>query len=137
MHLTAKSQSVSTEEATRLIRISRRKSSDASSQKDRNLRILIGHVNLIETLRHEFSDVHHYEESPTRKPTSSPPASGLGRHITWSDSVRPRKSAAAAAEEEEEEEGAVDFEDDGAEDLPALALVRTRSRSADPPRPPV
>jgi hypothetical protein len=118
---------LSTEEANRIILIARRKSSDGSSQKDRNLRVFLGHAHIAETLKHEFADL----DQPTHdsKTYSKPYSSSSSQHIQWADSY-PRQSVPA-------EDEAMAFEDDGEEDFCSLALVRTPSRSAQPLQGPV
>lgn len=108
---------LSSEEATRLIRIARRKSSDGAS-KDRNLRVFLAHSHVAETLRHEFLDQPFRTEQ---------------QHITWAEPIY-SSSRQSAAEVEDE---AVSFEDDGEEDFASLTLMRTPSRSAQAPRSPV
>jgi len=114
------------EEATRIIRIARRKSSTGASQRDRNLRVFLGHTHLAETLKLEYLDGDESFHHDSIKPSSlSPP-----QHIEWADPFPPSSAAST-------EDGAMEFEDDGEEDFCSLALVRTPSRSAQPPRAPV
>src|SRR2546423_10416335 len=91
------------EEATRIIQIARRKSSDGASHKARNLRVFLGHVHVAETLKHEFVDV---DESSHHVTASSP--SRL-QQIQWADSL-PRPSVST-------EDERLAFEDDGEEDF--------------------
>jgi len=118
---------LSSEEATRIIRIARRKSSDgcASSNKDRNLRVFLGHAHIAETLKHEFIDYfHHHSSSEAQAPRQRPlPVKD------WAESFAEQRVTT--------EDEAVAFEDDGEEDFESLSLVRTPSRSAQPPRSPV
>ena len=114
---------LSTEEANRIIRIARRKSSDGASQKDRNLRVFLGHSHIAETLKHEFIDVDQSSHDVKPHSPSRP------QTIHWAD-LLPAKTGAA-------EDEALAFEDDGEEDFDSLALVRTPSRSAQPPTAPV
>jgi hypothetical protein len=114
---------LSTEEANRIILIARRKSSDGAFQKDRNLRVFLGHAHIAETLKHEFVDAD--QSTHDIKPHSPSRA----QTIQWADSF-PQHSVSA-------EDEALAFEDDGEEDFCSLALVRTPSRSAQPPRAPV
>jgi hypothetical protein len=111
---------LSTEEANRIILIARRKSSDGASQKDRNLRVFLGHAHIAETLKHEFLDLDQSSHDVKHYSSSS------SQHIQWADSL-PQQSVPTHDE-------ALAFEDDGEEDFCSLALVRTPSRSAQQPR---
>ena len=121
--LDGRQRRLSTEEANRIIRIARRKSSDGASQKDRNLRVFLGHSHIAETLKHEFVDV----DQPPRD--VKPHSPSRTQTIHWAD-LHPAKTGAT-------EDEALAFEDDGEEDFDSLALVRTPSRSAQPPTAPV
>ena len=123
-NLSDRQRRLSAEEANRIILIARRKSSDGASQKDRNLRVFLGHAHVAETLKHEFLHLDHSTHD------SKPYSSSSSQHIQWADSYPPRQSVPAGDE-------AMSFEDDGEEDFCALALVRTPSRSAQPPGRPV
>lgn len=118
-NLSDRQRRLSTEEANRIILIARRKSSHGASQKDRNLRVFLGHVHIAETLKHEFVDLDQSTHD------SKPYSSSSSQHIQWADSY-PRQSVPADDE-------AMAFEDDGEEDFCSLALVRTPSRSTQPP----
>jgi hypothetical protein len=121
--LDSRQRRLSVEEANRIIRIARRKSSDGASQKDRNLRVFLGHSHIAETLKHEFIDVD--QSSHDIKPHSP----SRPQTIHWAD-LLPTKTRAP-------EDEALAFEDDGEEDFGSLALVRTPSRSAQSPTTPV
>jgi len=125
-----RSRRLSSEEATRIIRIARRKSSDgcASSNKDRNLRVFLGHAHIAETLKHEFIDYFHYHSSSSSSPAQAP-CQRPQPVRQWADSFAEQRVTT--------EDEAVAFEDDGEEDFESLSLVRTPSRSAQPPRSPV
>lgn len=114
---------LSTEEVNRIIRIARRKSSDGASQKNRNLRIFLGHAHLAETLKHEFVDVGQSSHDNT------PYSPSRSQHVQWADSF-PQQPVST-------DEETLAFEDDGEEDFCSLTLVRTPSRSAQPLRPTV
>jgi hypothetical protein len=121
--LDGRQRRLSTEEANRIIRIARRKSLDGASQKDRNLRVFLGHSHIAETLKHEFGDVDQSSHDVKPHSPSRP------QTIHWAD-LLPAKTGAT-------EDEALAFEDDGEEDFGSLALVRTPSRSAQSPTAPV
>ena len=121
--LDGRQRRLSTEEANRIIRIARRKSLDGASQKDRNLRVFLGHSHIAETLKHEFRDVDQSSHDVKPHSPSRP------QTIHWAD-LLPAKIGAA-------EDEALAFEGDGEEDFDSLALVRTPSRSAQAPTAPV
>jgi hypothetical protein len=111
---------LSTEETNRMILISRRKSSDEASLRDRNLRVYLGHAHIAETLKHEFIDIDQPQHDIRPDPTSRP------QRIQWADSFAQRSHSIKDA--------ALAIDDDGEEDFDSLALVRTPSRAAQPPR---
>ena len=88
--------------------------------------MFLGHTHVCETLRYEFIDL----EPPTAAVAAihiqdAKPAMTV-QHIEWADSF--------ADKSVEEEDDALHLEDDGEEDLESLSLVRTSSRSSEPPR---
>ena len=111
---------LSTEETNRMILISRRKSSDEASLKDRNLRVYLGHAHIAETLKHEFIDVDQPQHEIRPDQISRP------QRIQWADSFAQRSHST--------ENATLAVNDDGEEDFDSLALVRTPSRAAQPPQ---
>src|SRR3954453_3280414 len=87
LSLDGRQRRLSTEEANRIIRIARRKSIDGALQKDRNLRVFLGHSHIAETLKHEFIDV----DQPTHD--LKPYSPSRPQTIHWADSL-PDKAGA-------------------------------------------
>src|ERR1700733_6949946 len=99
--LDGRQRRLSTEKANRIILIARRKSSDGALQKDRNLRVFLGHSHIAETLKHEFRDVDQSSHDVKPHSPSRP------QTIHWAD-LLPTKT-------EGTEDEALTFEDDGEE----------------------
>ena len=112
------SHRLSTEEAHRIVRIARRKSNEDTSKKDRDLRSLLGHAHIAETLKHQFLEPPT-PVSRTRTAAVASHSEPKPQHIRWALPF----AAEAAAE----------FDDDGEEDFGVLELVRTPSRSQERP----
>jgi hypothetical protein len=111
---------LSSEETNRMILISRRKSSDEASLRDRNLRVYLGHAHIAETLKHEFINVDQPQYETRPDPILRP------QRIRWADSLSQRSDSTKDA--------TLAIEDDGEEDFDSLTLVRTPSRAAQSPR---
>ena len=104
-----------------MILISRRKSSDEASLRDRNLRVYLGHAHIAETLKHESINVDQPQHEIRSNPILRP------QRIQWADSSFSQRSDST-------KDATLAIEDDGEEDFDSLTLVRTPSRAAQPPR---
>lgn len=110
-----------------LAHTARGKLSSEASRSDHDLRLLVGHANLLDTLMIELADAEQEQEawfnSSVTKAAAPAPAPQSQRHIQWADTI---------VEEEDEEESSdsdSDFDDD--EDMLDFApLVRVPSYSA-------
>lgn len=137
-----------------LAHTARGKLSKEASRSDHNLRLLVGHANLLDSLMLDLSNAEQEQEqwfnqtvSNATKSTEEP------KHIQWADTVmeEPEEEWEQSSDEESEEEDSIistastkyfsspatvttreitedDFEDDDEEDYEDLALTRTSSR---------
>ncbi|KAF3770129.1 hypothetical protein M406DRAFT_354271, partial [Cryphonectria parasitica EP155] len=107
-----KKQKMSITQTYYLAHKARAKLSHEAAMPDHNLRLLVGHANLLDSLMLELADAEREQESwfnnsvrsasQTEKQTSSP-LSNESRHIQWADSI---------PEEEEEDEDDYDSSSD-------------------------
>jgi len=105
---------LSIEQTYQLADSARRKTSSELSRRD--LRVMIAHSSVLEML---LQDIALSEEEAKTSPPTSPRQSASRPHISWAD-ASPQKIDVKKDVEE--------FEDDGAEDLESLSLVRTVTR---------
>lgn len=127
----------------------RAKLSREAAQPDHDLRLLVGHANLLDTLMLELADAEREQERWFNQ-TIRTPTTKKANHIQWADRIE------ESSEEEEfddessdsdsdasdddypmiegkDEEGEEIMEDDLEEDYAQLELVRTPSHSNSPP----
>jgi len=133
---------------------------------DHNLRLLVGHANLLDSLMLELQDAEREQEAWFNSTVQKAQKSEEPKHIQWLDTIvqedeedsddaaseasdsdsdfdeedfemlplkrlRSPPVTVTSQEIEEDEEADDMYEDD--EDLPELALMRTRSHSSPPP----
>ena len=150
-----KKQKMSLSQTYVLAHTARGKLSKEAARPDHDLRLLVGHANLLDSLMLELADAEREQErwfNQTVK-RASKTASTEPRHVQWADTIAeteweaedsdsdidededevdmaaaipPRTSRMTAAAEEEEEEDEYEDED---EDIEDLALTRTHSHS--------
>ena len=112
----------------------RAKLSREAAQPDHDLRFLVGHANLLDTLMLELAEVERAQEQWFNQSvrgastTTSTAQKQQDRHVQWSENL-----AQVPEEEYDSEEETSDEEDDLEEDYEQLSLVRTPSRSNSPP----
>ncbi|KAI0431479.1 hypothetical protein F5Y09DRAFT_304650 [Xylaria sp. FL1042] len=114
----------------------RAKLSSEAARPDHNLRLLVGHANLLDSLMIDLADAEREQESWFNQSVRSATPQAEERHIQWADSV---------AEEEEEEDWEADSSDsdddsdmDDDEDIEmfdAAPLSRIPSHLVTPPSP--
>lgn len=124
----------------------RAKLSREAAQADHDLRLLVGHANLLDTLMLELADAEREQERWFNQ-TIRTPAAKKSQHIQWADRIEE-----SSEEEEEFDDDSSDsdvseddytmaeqnedeeiMEDDLEEDYAQLELVRTPSHSNSPP----
>ncbi|KAK0389333.1 hypothetical protein NLU13_2908 [Sarocladium strictum] len=123
----------------------RAKLSREAAQPDHDLRLLVGHANLLDVLMIELADAEREQERWFNQ-TIRTPAAKKSQHIQWADRIE------ESSEEEEFDDDSSDsdvseddytmaednasegiMEDDLEEDYAQLELVRTPSHSNSPP----
>lgn len=122
----------------------RAKLSREAAQPDHDLRLLVGHANLLDTLMLELADAEREQERWFNQ-TIRAPAAKKTQHIQWADRIEESSeeeefdddSDSDVSEDDftmaEEQEGEEIMEDDLEEDYAQLELVRTPSHSNSPP----
>ncbi|KAF1947759.1 hypothetical protein EJ02DRAFT_429532 [Clathrospora elynae] len=130
---------------------------------DHDLRLLVGHANLLDSLMIELQDAERQQEAWFNQTMAKASKAEESRHIQWADSIAeepeeeeddsdseseneddfdmvpmPRRIAQAPVqistmEIEEDEEDEEDFYYDDMEDVSGLALTRVPSQSHSPP----
>jgi hypothetical protein len=123
----------------------RAKLSREAAQPDHDLRLLVGHANLLDTLMLELADAEREQERWFNQ-TIRAPAAKKSQHIQWADRIEESSeeeefdddsSDSDVSEDDytmaEDHEGEEIMEDDLEEDYAQLELVRTPSHSNSPP----
>lgn len=122
-----------------LVRSARSKLSSEAARPDHNLRFLVGHANLLDTLMLDLAHAERAQEAwYAARPAPSAPSAGP-RRVQWADAVTTSAEDWEQEEEDEDSESDSDysdleeFDDDGEEDLERLQLHTTRSHPSPPP----
>jgi hypothetical protein len=125
----------------------RAKLSREAAQPDHDLRLLVGHANLLDTLMVELADAGREQERWFNQ-TIRAPTTKKSQHIQWADRIEESSeeeefdddssdSGSDVSEGDyamaEDREGEEIMEDDLEEDYAQLELVRTPSHSSSPP----
>lgn len=123
----------------------RAKLSREAAQPDHDLRLLVGHANLLDTLMLELADAEREQERWFNQ-TIRAPTTKKAEHIQWADRIEEAdedeefddSSSDSSSDASEDEdfpmaEGEEIMEDDLEEDYAQLELVRTPSHSNSPP----
>lgn len=126
-----------------------------ASRPDHNLRLLVGHANLLDSLMLDLHDAEREQEAWFNQTVQKAQKAEEPKHIQWADTI-------VEEEEEDDSDSDSDFDEedmemittirnirqpavnissqefeeeyyDEEEDEPELALVRTQSHSASPP----
>lgn len=126
-----------------------------ASRPDHNLRLLVGHANLLDSLMLDLQDAEREQEAWFNQTVQKAQKAEEPKHIQWADTI-------VEEEEEDDSDSDSDFDEedmemittirnirqpavnissqefeeeyyDEEEDEPELALVRTQSHSASPP----
>ncbi|KAI0199557.1 hypothetical protein F4808DRAFT_208034 [Astrocystis sublimbata] len=111
----------------------RAKLSSEAARPDHNLRLLVGHANLLDSLMVDLADAEREQESWFNQSVRSAAPKTQERHVQWADSV---------AEEEDWEADSSDSDDDSDMDddediemFDAAPLARIPSHQVVPPSP--
>jgi hypothetical protein len=133
-----------------------------ASRADHNLRLLVGHANLLDSLMLDLQDAEREQEAWFNQTVQKAQKAEEPRHIQWADTIVEEEEEEEEEEEDDDSDSDSDFDDedmeiiktirsirqpavnvsseefeeeyyDEEEDEPELALVRTQSHSASPP----
>ncbi len=113
----------------------RAKLSHEAGQPDHNLRLLVGHANLLDSLMLDLADAEREQESWfTQSVRGASPTSpqAEGRHIQWADSAVVEEDWEADSSDSDSDS---DDSDVDMEDVAPLPLSRISSNNITPPSP--
>jgi len=127
----AKKQRMSLTQTYRIASTARSKLGREASRGDHDLRLLVGHANLLDSLMVELADAEREQESWFNENLRAQAKPEGPKHVQWFDSIL-----------EEHEDDLSDSEDDSdadsdidTEDFPAVTQSPPRRRSVSPPPP--
>jgi hypothetical protein len=113
----------------------RAKLSSEAAQPDHNLRLLVGHANLLDSLMLDLADAEREQESwfnQSVKGAAPAPAKTTDRHVQWADSI-PEEHDWDADSDSDSDSDMDDDEDVEMED--ATPLTRIPAHTVTPPSP--
>lgn len=125
-----------------LAHTARGKLSSEASRADHNLRLLVGHANLLDSLMLELAEAEQEQESWFNQSVHKASKPSGQKHIQWADAVVEDPEQDWQAEDADSSDSSdsdsdysseEEIEDDGAEDYADLALTLTQSHGASPP----
>ncbi|KAK6822835.1 hypothetical protein PG987_014380 [Apiospora arundinis] len=112
----------------------RAKLSREAAQPDHNLRLLVGHANLLDSLMIDLAEAEREQESWFNQSVrgASPKNSNEERHIQWADSVpdRSEEDWEADSSDSESDSDDSDFDDEEDEDVEMADVVSLKRMSS-------
>jgi len=134
----------------------RAKLSREAARPDHNLRLLVGHANLLDSLMYQLAESEREQESWFNATVADHAPKEAEQHIRWVDTIQEEAAEDDSDSDEEDipevplrrqtrvvvahplytddsESDSEEEEEDEEEDLESLALVRTHSHSLSPP----
>lgn len=107
----------------------RAKLSNEASMPDHNLRLLVGHANLLDSLMLELADAEREQESWFNQSvrTASQPEKKEERHIQWADTIAEEEYEDDSSDESEDEDDSDLSSDEDVEMADAVSLRRVPS----------
>ncbi|KAI9876345.1 MAG: hypothetical protein M1830_006694 [Pleopsidium flavum] len=124
-----KKQKMSITQAYYLAQTARGKLSNEASRADHDLRMLVGHANLLDSLMLELADAEREQESWFNQTVNgAAKASAEPKHISWADTI-----AEETAQDMESESSDSDSEYDEDEEMDIAAPFPVPARRAPPP----
>ncbi|KAI1505423.1 hypothetical protein F5X99DRAFT_367929 [Biscogniauxia marginata] len=110
----------------------RAKLSTEAARPDHNLRLLVGHANLLDSLMLDLADAEREQESWFNQSVRGATTKTEERHVQWADSVAAEEDWEADSSDSDDS----DFDDDGdVEMTDATPLARLPSNTVVPPSP--
>lgn len=120
----------------RIASAARNKLCREASRPDHNLRLLVGHANLLDSLMVELANAEREQEAWFNQTIRSVAKPAAARHVQWMDTVvETTEGASIELSDDDEYETTSDSDSDddlSADDFPTLSLA-TRRRSVSPP----
>jgi hypothetical protein len=121
-----------------LAHTARGKLSSEASRADHDLRLLVGHANLLDSLMLELAEAEQEQESWFNQSVHKASKPTEQKHIQWADTVVEDPEAEDAdssdsSDSDSDYSSSEEIEDDGAEDYEELGLTLTQSHGASPP----
>lgn len=139
--LASRKSKMSLTQTYRLASCARNKLGKEAIKGDHDLRLLVGHANLLDSLMLDLANAEREQEAwfnATIRKAAKPAAA---KHVQWMDSVAEREEAAADLSDEEYEtisEDDADLSDDDddlldADDFPVVSMASRQRRAKSPP----
>jgi hypothetical protein len=125
-----------------LAHTARGKLSSEASRADHDLRLLVGHANLLDSLMLELAEAEQEQESWFNQSVQKASKPTEQKHIQWADAIVEDPEEDWQAEDADSSDSSdsdsdysseEEIEDDGAEDYEELALTLTPSHGTSPP----
>lgn len=117
----------------------RAKLSREAGQPDHNLRLLVGHANLLDSLMLDLAEAEREQESWFNQSVRGAAPKTEERHIQWADSIPTRNDADWEADDSSDSDSDSDLseddEDDDVEMADAISYRRARAGSVVPSSP--
>lgn len=111
-----------------LAHTARGKLSSEAARADHNLRLLVGHANLLDSLMIELADAEQEQESWFNQSVKSASASAQqNKHIQWADAIVEEPEEDWQAEDADSDSDDSDFEDEDIEMAGTISLTRVQS----------
>lgn len=116
----------------------RAKLSREAAQPDHNLRLLVGHANLLDSLMLDLADAEREQESWFNQSVRGASPKTEERHVQWADSIpeRTEEDWEADSSDSESDDSVDEEEDDDIEMADAIPLTRVPSHHAYVPASP-
>ncbi|KAI0443837.1 hypothetical protein F4803DRAFT_294363 [Xylaria telfairii] len=112
----------------------RAKLSSEAARPDHNLRLLVGHANLLDSLMLDLADAEREQESWFNQSVRGAAPKTQERHIQWADSVAEEEDWEADSSDSEDDDSDMD-DDEDIEMFDAAPLSRIPSTLVTPPSP--
>lgn len=112
----------------------RAKLSREAAQQDHNLRLLVGHANLLDSLMLDLADAEREQESWFNQSVRGASAKSEERHVQWADAIPEQTEEDWEADSSDSDSDDSDFEDDIVM-ADAVPLRRVASNTIVPPSP--
>lgn len=117
----------------------RAKLSREAAQPDHNLRLLVGHANLLDSLMLDLADAEREQESWFNQSVRGASAKGEDRHVQWADAIPEHTDEDWEADSSDSDSDDSDFDDEEEDEdidmADAVPLRRIPSNTIVPPSP--